>query len=484
MGISSPAPVILWFRQDLRLADNPALQAAVASGRPVLPVYIHDDAPGRWRAGAASRWWLHHSLERLAAELARRGTQLVLRRGPAAEVLDRLLAETGAAEMHWNRLHEPWAVARDTAIKAKLRRRGIAAHSHNAALLAEPWELATGAGAPYKVFSPFWRSLRARRVPPPARAAPARIGAPSNMPASDELESWRLLPRPDWAAGLRATWTPGEMGAVDRLNAFLDGALPRYAGDRDRPDLSGTARLSPHLHWGEIGPRQVWHAVSMRAPGGPSASGAEAFLRQLAWREFTHHLLHHWPDLPEQPWRPEFARLPWRSDAAGLAAWQQGRTGYPIVDAGMRELWATGWIHNRVRMIVASFLAKDLLIRWQDGEAWFWETLVDADLAQNAVNWQWVAGTGVDAAPYFRVFNPVSQGEKFDPSGSYVRRWVPEIARLPGRFIHRPWQAPADAIAAAGLSLGETYPLPLVDHDLARRRALAAWQEIRNEGGG
>jgi deoxyribodipyrimidine photo-lyase len=480
----SPDPVILWFRQDLRLADNPALGAALASGRPVLPVFILDDeAPGRWRPGGASRWWLHRSLERLGAALAQRGARLILRRGPAADALDRLIAETGAAGIHWNRLYEPWAIARDTGIKESLKLRGLAADSHNAALIAEPWEIATGAGQPYKVFTPFWRALRSRPAPLTPMAAPNRIPMPERLPESDALDDLALRPRIDWAGGLRDAWTPGEAGAGQRLAGFLDAALADYAGARDRPDLAATSRLSPHLHWGEIGPRQAWHAVAMRQAAEPAfATAAEAFLRELGWREFSHHLLYHWPTLPEQPWRPEFADFPWRDDPAGLAAWQRGRTGFPIVDAGMRELWTAGWMHNRVRMIVASFLVKDLLIPWPQGEAWFWDTLVDADLAQNAASWQWVAGSGADAAPYFRIFNPVAQGEKFDPDGDYVRRFLPELARLPGRFLQRPWQAPTDALRAAGIVLGKSYPLPCVDHAVARDRALAAWKKMRGNG--
>ncbi len=484
--MASLEPVILWFRRDLRLADNPALAAALASGRPLLPLYVLDDAAaGSWRPGAVSRWWLHHSLARLDEALQARGARLILRRGPAGAAIERLLAETGAGEIHWSRLYEPWAIHRDARIKDTMKRRGIAAHSHNAALIAEPWELATGAGQPYKVFTPFWRALRGRPVQPATHGTPTHIPMPAVPPVSDRLDDWALLPQFGWTGGLDDAWTPGEDGARRRLDAFLDESLSGYRAGRDRPDLAGTSRLSPHLHWGEIGPRQVWQALAMRAAAEPAlADAAEGFLRQLGWREFSHHLLFHWPELPEAPWRAEFGAFAWRDDPAGLEAWRRGRTGYPIVDAGMRELWATGWMHNRVRMIAASFLVKDLLLPWQSGEAWFWDTLVDADLAQNAASWQWVAGSGADAAPYFRVFNPVTQGEKFDPRGAYVRRWVPELAALPDRWVHRPWTAPPDALADAGVSLGTRYPFPCVDHGLARVRALSVWRSMRAGGGG
>jgi deoxyribodipyrimidine photo-lyase len=479
--MSAESPVILWFRQDLRLRDNPALNAAMARRRPVLPLYILDDeTPGRWKLGGASRWWLHRSLTSLAADLAKLGATLVLRRGRADAVIAELLRETGAAAVHWNRCYEPFAIARDGAIKKTLAAAGIAAESHNGALLTEPWTVCTKQGGPFKVFTPFWNEIR-KRTPERPTLAPASLrGATA---PSDRLEEWKLLPRrPDWTGGLREAWRPGEQGAAIRIANFAKAALKTYDGDRDRPALPHTSRLSPHLHWGEISPRQAWHGIAAGAQslgltidGGP----AGAWLRQIGWREFTHHLLYHWPTLPEEPWRAEFARFPWRDDGAGLAAWTQGKTGYPIVDAGMRELWHSGWMHNRVRMIAASFLIKDLLIPWQRGEDWFWDTLVDADLAQNAASWQWVAGSGADAAPYFRIFNPVLQGEKFDPDGAYVRRWLPELAGLPGEFIHKPWQAPAEMLQAAGVALGRDYPAPIVDHGAARDRALAALKGMK-----
>ncbi len=465
------APLIVWFRQDLRLTDNPALAAAAEGGRPVVPVYILDDAgEGDWAPGAASRWWLHHSLESLGRDLAARGSRLILRRGPSAAVLDELIAETGAAGVYWNRRYEPAPIARDAGIKKSLETRGLVAKSFNASLLFEPWTIRNKAGEPYRVFTQFWKTCLAGDEPPLPVKAPAKLAAPPVWPKSDALAGWKLLPsKPDWAAGLRETWKPGEAGANWRLDRFLEGAVETYKTDRNRPDLEATSRLSAHLHFGEIGPRQCFHAARARAGG---TVGAEHFLSELGWREFSSHLLYQRPDLPEQALRADFRAFPWVDDAKKLRAWQRGMTGYPIVDAGMRELWHTGWMHNRVRMIVASFLVKHLLLPWQRGQEWFWGTLVDADLANNAASWQWVAGCGADAAPYFRIFNPILQGAKFDPEGAYTRRWVPELAHLPTEHLFAPWEAP-------GASRHSGYPPPLVDHAAARARALAAFQSLR-----
>ncbi|MGE0723287.1 MAG: deoxyribodipyrimidine photo-lyase [Alphaproteobacteria bacterium] len=477
-----PRPAIVWFDRDLRLRDNPSLVAAAETGAPVLPVYVLDDAtPGRWRMGGASRWWLHHSLAALAGDLAGAGLPLVLRRGEAAAEIVRLADEVGAAAVHWCRTYEPFARRRNARLKQALAAANVAARSFNGSLLREPWAVQTGDGRPYRVFTPFWRAVRSMGDPAAALPRPTRMTAPSRVPAGDRLDAWALLPRsPDWAGGLREAWRPGEDGARRRLSAFLAGGLQGYRSARDRPDRDGTSMLSPALHFGELSPATVWHATMARAAAAPAlAADAEAFLRELGWREFCHHLLYANDDLPEAPLRPEFAGLRWRRAPADRRAWERGRTGFPIVDAGMRQLWQTGWMHNRVRMIVASFLVKDLLLPWQDGEAWFWDTLVDADLANNAASWQWVAGCGADAAPYFRVFNPVLQGEKFDPEGGYVRRFVPELAGLPAKWIHRPWEAPADALATAGIRLGKDYPTPIVDHGAARKRALAAFDAIK-----
>jgi len=471
--MSPPAPVIVWFRNDLRLADHPALAAADG---PVVPLYVlEDEAAGPWAPGGAALWWLHHALAALDASL---GGRLVLARGRAADVVPRLAARLGARAVHWNARIEPWGIAEDAAVAAALERDGRAARPFAHDLLFPPGRIATRGGGGFRVFTPFWRACLAAGAPARPLAAPAlrfadvQAGGPA-------LADLALLPsRPDWAGGLRAAWQPGEPAARQALSAFLVGALAGYADGRDRPAEPGTSRLSPRLRWGELSPRQVWHAVAGRG----DSPGAEAFLRELGWREFSAHLLLQAPDLPLAPLQPAFARFPWAADAAALRAWQRGRTGYPLVDAGMRELWATGWMHNRVRMVVASFLVKHLLQPWQQGEAWFWDTLVDADLANNAASWQWVAGCGADAAPYFRIFNPVKQGQTFDPAGAYVRRWVPELARLSDRHLHAPWQAAPLELAEAGVVLGRTYPAPIVDHAAARARALAAYARLREAG--
>ncbi len=469
---SDARPVLVWFRRDLRLADNPALAWAIASGRPIVPVFVLDDETGDTALGGASRWWLHGSLEALSNTLERQGSRLVLRRGPAEEVLAGLIADTGCSTIVWNRLYEPKAIVRDRRVKAECGNRGIEVHSFNAALLFEPWDIRTGSGTAYGVFTPFWRRCLEHGFAAPGGASP-RLSTPGTWPPGDALKDWRLRSRtPDWAAGLRETWQPGEAAARERLDAFLCGAVTRYGDDRDRPGDPATSMLSPHLRFGEIGPRQIAAATGARKPG----EGGDAFLRELGWREFAHHLLFHNPGMERKNMRPAFDRLAWRDDPDGLECWQRGRTGYPLVDAGMRELWTTGWMHNRVRMVAASFLAKHLLIDWRAGAEWFVDTLVDADRANNSAGWQWVAGTGVDAAPYFRIFNPVAQSRRFDGEGRYLRRWLPELAELPNSFIHAPWTAPAPVLKAAGVNLGDTWPLPVVDHAYARKRALDALQ--------
>lgn len=475
------APVIVWFRQDLRLDDNPALLAAAATGKPVLPLYILDDVtPGKWAPGGASRWWMHHSLEALAASLARAGLTLTLKRGPAGPLLDQVIAASGADAVFWNRCYEPYAVTRDTALKAALKARGLDVQSFNAALLCEPWTVATKAGAPFKVFTPFWRACQDAGITAETHRAPPEVAAAKPL-AGDTLSSWRLLPvKPNWAPEFSRHWSPGEAGAKARLAAFLDGAFPDYADGRDRPDHQLTSGLSPHLHFGEIGPRQVVRAVRAAADARPGLEAQAAkFLAEIGWREFSYHLLHQSPGLPEDNFRPEFDAFPWAEAGAGLDAWRKGQTGIPIVDAGMRQLWRTGWMHNRVRMVAASFLVKHLLIHWRHGADWFWDTLVDADLASNSASWQWVAGCGADAAPYFRIFNPVLQGERFDPDGAYVRRFVPELSPLPDKWVHKPWEAPESVLRAAGFKLGRDYPEPMIDLHHGRDRALAAFAQIR-----
>jgi deoxyribodipyrimidine photo-lyase len=479
---SGKAPTLVWFRQDLRLSDNPALAAAVDRGSPVIPVFIWaPEEEGAWRPGGASKWWLRRSLAALGAELEKRGSRLIVRRGPTGKALNDLLAESGASTVFWNRRYEPTAVARDADLKSLLRERGIATESFNGNLLFEPWTIRNGSGQPFRVFTAFWQACLTKSVAPPSKDAPRKLRSPENWPHSLELSELALKPSVDWASGLRETWQPGESGAKNQLKRFQKEAIQEYPAGRDKPGVVGTSRLSPHLHFGEISPGQVWRAIlSMMNDGAVESHGAcQAYLRQIGWREFAHQLLYHHPESPRQALRPQFAAFPWRTDPRALRAWTRGKTGYPLVDAGMRELWHTGWMHNRVRMVVASFLVKHLLIGWHEGAAWFWDTLVDADLANNTLGWQWVAGCGADAAPYFRIFNPVIQGEKFDPTGRYVRRWVPELLGLPDEWIHKPWKAPASILKKAGVELGTTYPSPIIDHEEARERALGALRGIK-----
>lgn len=480
------ATAIVWFRRDLRLADQPALASALAAADSVVPVYVHSpEEDGAWAPGGATCWWLHHSLAALDASLRERGARLVILRGLVRDSLLELVRTTGATSIHWSRQYEPASIQRDTRLKAEFREAGIAVESTNAGLLFEPWTIRNGSGDPYRVFTPFWRACQQQlaSVPPPA-AAPKRVPLAASAPAGVTLDSLGLLPRIRWDAGFHPQWTPGEAGALARAEDFCSEWLAGYGDGRNRPDLPATSRLSPHLHFGEISPRQAvaiaTRASSTSRSAGLSA-GAEAFLRELGWREFAHHLLYHFPQTVDAPMDRRFEKLEWRRDAAALHAWQRGRTGYPIVDAGMRELWATGWMHNRVRMIVASLLTKNLGIHWSEGLRWFHDTLVDADLANNVLGWQWTAGCGADAAPYYRIFNPVLQTERFDPERAYLRRWVPELARLPDEWIHRPWEAPAAVLAAAGVRLGQTYPEPVVDFRGSRERALAQWAKLKGD---
>ena len=441
----------------------------MGAGRPLLPVYVLDEAAaGRWAPGGATRWWLHHSLASLDADLRRRGSALILRRGGAAAELASIAVETGAAEVHTGRPPEPWARRQDQAVAKALKPVGAALHRHRTSLLVDPDALRTQSGGAYGVYSPFARACLALGPPPEPIAAPTRIAAPATPPRSDALDDWRLLPtRPDWAGGFRSAWVPGEAGAQARLAAFVAGPLGAYHRRRDIPEGDHTSMLSPYLARGELSLRQIWHAA-LRATDGRT-DGLDKFLREVLWREFSSYLLWHHPDLPEQPLRPEFGGMPWRNDPDALRRWQQGRTGLPLVDAGMRQLWQIGWMHNRVRMVVASFLVKHLLLPWQSGEDWFWDTLVDADLGSNSASWQWVAGSGADAAPYFRVFNPVLQSRKFDPEGAYIRRYIPELAHLPASLIHAPWETPDAA---------PNYPAPAIGLSEGRARALAAYAQI------
>ena len=467
---------IVWLRRDLRLADNPALSQAAAEHARILPVYIHaPDEEAPWQPGAASRWWLHHALADLGAQLDGR---LLMRRGPSLEVLQAVVAESGAAAVYWNRLYEPAAIARDSEIKAALRDAGVGAASGNAGLLFEPWTVHNRQDKPFRVFTPFWKQLLALGLPQRPVSVPALDGRLVTRTAFRRLggvglDELGLLPDIPWDAQMAETWHVSRAGAEARLEEFLETDLRHYAHGRDLPAKDQVSRLSPYLHFGQLGPREIVAACrGLR-------SSAEAFLREIGWREFAHHLLYHFAHTSDAAMDARFDGFPWRDDDAQLIAWQRGQTGIPLVDAGMRQLWATGWMHNRVRMIVASFLTKNLLLPWQAGARWFWDTLVDADLASNSLGWQWTAGCGADAAPYFRVFNPVLQGEKFDKGGAYVRHWVPELRQLPDKWIHQPWAAPVEVLAAAGVSLGTDYPRPLVDLKASRQRALDAWARIK-----
>lgn len=475
---------ILLFRRDLRLADHPAMQAALDSADHVLPLYIQDpEAEGDWTPGAASKWWLHHSLNALDTALRMRGSALVVLSGDTLTALRRAIATTDADTVQWSRCYEPAAIGRDKELTTALRKQGLSVGSHNSALMMEPWTLATNNGDPYRMFSPFARRFEAHWPGSNPSHEPEAIPwpdmaneMPRSKPAIDALE---LLPQTRWDAGFYEHWRPGESGAKARLEHFMTHTAGDYKRLRELPGVDGTSALSPHLHFGEISPRQCW-AVAEAAKAQAGDEGLGPFQRELIWREFGHHLLYNYPHSAEQPLNTRFAHFPWRQPAdyaQDLRAWQAGRTGVPIVDAGMRQLWHTGWMHNRMRMIVGSFLTKNLLIPWQEGARWFWDTLVDADLASNTLGWQWVGGSGADAAPYFRIFNPVLQAQKFDADGAYVRRWVPELATLPDKALHAPWEA--KGLSDTGVRLGRDYPDAIVDLRASRNRALTAYEHVK-----
>ncbi len=474
-------PKLHWFRKDLRLRDQPALSEMSAG------IYVLDAPPKTKFMGGASLWWLHHSLKNLSQDIEKTGIPLILRRGDAAQEISDVASKGGFKEVTYSKDFSPQGLAEAANVEKHLFKIGVSLTPIATNLLHDPSTLRTQSGKPFQVYTPFWKALLAQLLQNPPilqkRQNAKRISI-SPIPG-DALEDWNLLPtKPDWAGGLRAAWTPGEKAALEKLEDFLDNRLKGYKENRNKPDMAGTSRLSPHLHFGEISPCQIWSRVFLHAQEhgyDPLNEDCGTFLKEIAWREFSYHLLAHFPQLPEKPLRAQFHKFPWNSSPDLLRAWKKGQTGYPIVDAGMRELRQTGWMHNRVRMITASFLIKHLLIDWRMGEAWFWDNLVDADPASNAASWQWVAGCGADAAPYFRIFNPILQGEKFDPQGDYVRRYVPELAAMPAKWIHKPWMASPLELAEWKVVLGKTYPYPIVDHNKARKRALAAFKSLSEQ---
>jgi deoxyribodipyrimidine photo-lyase len=464
---------LVWFRQDLRLADNLALRAALETDLPIFCIFIADETtPAEMQLGGASKWWLHQSLTTLDHDLQQRGNKLLLYRGNPHVILQELITKLNITKIFWNRCYDAHAIARDKKIKATLLKDNIEVQSFNSHLLFEPWTILNQAGQPYKVFTPFWKKgcLSNSQNWPQSFPIPKKIRGISHFPLSDSLISWKLLPtHPNWASQFYNEWQPGEAGAHKRLKHFMDIGILDYKELRDFPAQEKVSRLSPHLHWGEIAPWRIWNELENELHSNRQlvTANVENFQSELGWREFSYYLLYHFPQLPTDNFRSEFNQFPWKKNSHALKAWQQGKTGYPLVDAGMRQLWQTGWMHNRVRMVVASFLVKDLRLHWHEGARWFWDTLVDADLANNSASWQWVAGCGVDAAPYFRIFNPITQSEKFDPSGEYIRRWVPELRELDSKMIHTPWKIPS-----------LNYPEPIVNHDEARIAALQAYKNL------
>ena len=467
---------IMWFRQDLRVKDNPALNAACDMGK-IVPIYIYDDtAPNGREPGGASKWWLHHSLSSLNKRL---NGHLQIFKGDPQTLIPNLMKSFNAKGIFWNRCYEPWQINRDKTIKKTLIEHDYEAHSCNGSLLWEPMKVLKKDGTPYRVFTPYYKKgclqVEEPRYP---KAPPARITYADVDNDSDGLTSLDLIPSINWDATIEKEWSPGEDGAADNLADFIENSVRKYKDGRDIPSANGTSRLSPHLHFGEVSPNQVWYAIKDKF-GNSEDKSIETYLSELGWREFSYYLLFHFPTLPNKNFNEKFDKFPWRTDAKALKAWQKGNTGIPIVDAGMRELWQTGYMHNRVRMIVGSFLVKNLLLSWHEGERWFWDTLLDADLASNSASWQWVAGSGADAAPYFRIFNPILQGEKFDKKGNYVRKYCPELKKLSDKYIHKPWEAPSAILKDAGIELGKEYPKPIVDLKASRQRALDAFQTLK-----
>ncbi len=468
---------IVWFRQDLRLEDNPALSKAAENNARILPIYILDDENAEsWSMGEASRWWLHKSLESLNKSL---DENLHFFIGKADEIIPDLIEKTKATGVYWNRCYEPWRINRDKKIKTALLNNNITVRSFNGSLLFEPPNIKKQDDTPYKVFTPFYKKgcLENGPLPRDLLVCPSKLIFEKNI-ESKKLSELKLLPSINWYHNIQNTWSPGEKGAQHRLNNFLKTGIKNYKIGRNRPDKEFISRLSPHLHFGELSPHQAWFSVKELRQSSETKDSIEHFLSELGWREFSNNLLYYWQNLPEINLQKKFDRFPWLDNPKSLECWQRGMTGYPIVDAGMRQLWKTGYMHNRVRMVTGSFLVKNLMLDWRHGERWFWDTLLDADLANNSASWQWIAGCGADAAPYFRIFNPIIQGEKFDPNGDYVREYIPELSTIPTKFIHKPWEAPEEILMVAGITLDKDYPLPIVDLKSSRDRALLAFKSL------
>ncbi|MGV6820871.1 MAG: cryptochrome/photolyase family protein [Parvularcula sp.] len=477
-----PATTLLWLRNDLRFDDNPAMDHAARQGGAVAFLFVLDEInAGPFGMGTASKWWLYNSLLKFSAELEQRGGRLVLRRGNAIDIVPEIARFVGADLVTWNRRYDPWDTQTDRTIKSGLIEEGIKVRTFNAGLLNEPWDIKTGSGGQYRVYTPYWKKVWDQEHIRSPLCPVQTVSGPAKLPCSDRLEEWSLLPTGyNWATGLEKEWTPGEAGARIRWRDWLGTKAYGYHTARDRPDLDETSRLSPHIHFGEISPIRLWHEMkSMMNTDAETQSGGKKFLSELAWREFSTQLVFYNPSMIDSPLNRKFDNFSWERDPIHLTAWKKGQTGFPIVDAGMRQLWQEGWMHNRVRMIVSSFLIKDLLIDWRLGMKWFWDTLVDADCGNNTASWQWIAGCGADAAPFFRIFNPITQGKKFDPNGDYVRRYVPELSELPTQYIHTPWAAPNEICEAANVDIGKTYPRPIIDHVERRKLALERYAAIR-----
>ncbi len=465
---------LVWLRQDLRLQDNPALFQACLEHDEVIPLFIKDD-DFDLQFGQAQAWWLHHSLQDLQHYIP-----LVLKSGPAKKIILELCQQHKIDTVYWNRCYDPFSIARDSDLKKQLIEKDITVNSYNGSLLLEPWQVKNASGDYYKVYTPFYK-FYLQHFQPRELLATAKPIYKTKI-KSEKLNDWQLLPnKPDWASGFADHWHVSEEAAHKKLQLFLNDPINNYTQGRDRPDTQATSRLSPYLHFGQISPMQIWHAVT-QCDHDPAINykACEKYLAEVIWREFSYNLLYYFPNLKTKNFKSEFDKFPWQKNIKALQAWQKGLTGFPIVDAGMRELWQTGYMHNRVRMITASFLIKDLLIDWREGEKWFWDCLLDADHASNTASWQWVAGSGADAAPYFRIFNPILQGEKFDPQGDYVKKWIPELSKLDKKYIHQPWQAPLAELQKANIILGETYPAPLVDHKTAREQALVLYKKLKD----